>query len=83
MHKRNISKESMQQMAKGILKLLGLFNITGGHLVNLPLINLNIGDLNLREPRNDFEHLSFLLAGLGSKFDPFVTSVHPCGPDVP
>jgi hypothetical protein len=27
------------------------------------------------QPLNDFELVSFLLAGLGSKFDPFVTSV--------
>jgi hypothetical protein len=27
------------------------------------------------QPLNDFELVSFLLAGLGSEFDPFVTSV--------
>lgn len=27
------------------------------------------------QPLNDFELISFLLAGLGSEFDPFVTSV--------
>lgn len=47
-------------------------------MVNLSQINLNMGDLNLREPCNDFEHLSSLLSGLGSEFYPFVTLVTTC-----